>query len=301
MKIVGLLICRNESWVLGLSLRVALKWMDEIVILNHGSTDNTMDIIRKVQDENPCRVHCSSMVLEEHWNEMEHRQLTLEWGRKVGGTHFAIIDADEVLTSNLLTPGGFRRISSIRTWIERLEREQVLDIPMVPCWRSLFHYRNDDSVWSRAMLTLAFRDSPDLFWRKETDGYCHHARAPYGTDNKPLVMPVREHGGGGVMHLQFANWRRLKAKHAWYKMTEAIRWPDRMTMLTLDAKYNEALDERRINISKCPDEWWLGYKDIVGHVAHDGVPWQSQECKRLWDLHGPEAFKGLNLWDVIDD
>src|SRR5271154_3836415 len=92
---------RNEAWILGLSARVALMWCDELVIRVHGSTDASHEIAVEVQGEHPGRVHA----LLHHgtqWDEMRHRQNMLEVARDAGATHIAIIDADEVLTGNLV-------------------------------------------------------------------------------------------------------------------------------------------------------------------------------------------------------
>jgi glycosyltransferase involved in cell wall biosynthesis len=56
MKIVSLTVCRNEEWVLGLSLRAALQWVDHAVVLNHASTDRTGLIVAEIMEENPGRV-----------------------------------------------------------------------------------------------------------------------------------------------------------------------------------------------------------------------------------------------------
>ena len=53
MKLVGMMACRNDSWVIGLSLRVALMWCDEVVVLLHACTDRSEDIVREVNKETP--------------------------------------------------------------------------------------------------------------------------------------------------------------------------------------------------------------------------------------------------------
>src|SRR5215475_6624079 len=100
MKLVGLMPFRNESWVLGLSARVALQWCDELVMLDHASTDDSRDIAMQVMSETK-----RAVILYEYdtaWHEMRHRQRMLEEARALGATHIAIIDADEVLTANLI-------------------------------------------------------------------------------------------------------------------------------------------------------------------------------------------------------
>src|SRR5512143_2936420 len=101
MKLVGLMPARNEEWIIGLSARVALMWCDELIVLNHASADRTGEIVMEVAQEHPERI----TVLNEAasvWQEMAHRQRLLEEARRRGASHIALIDADEVLTGNLL-------------------------------------------------------------------------------------------------------------------------------------------------------------------------------------------------------
>jgi hypothetical protein len=217
---------------------------------------------------------------------MDHRQRTLDAGRLAGGTHFAIIDADEILTANLV--GG------IRPYIEAMSPGDNINLPMIPCWRSLAEYRNDRSIWSRTQLTAVFRDAPSVHWVADR-GYQHHRRLPYGTSGVTTSPFKRE--VGGVMHLQFANWERLVAKHAWYKMIETLRWPGRRSVAEFNKMYGHALDERGIRLSRCQDAWWEPTIMRLIH-PHGGEPWQAAECRRMWAEHGPEKFTGLELWGV---
>ena len=96
MRIVSITPARNESWVLGFSLRAALRWVDHAVVLVHASTDGTLDVARAVQVEHVGRV----TIIEESdpvWREMAQRQRLLDTARACGATHVANIDADEVL------------------------------------------------------------------------------------------------------------------------------------------------------------------------------------------------------------
>ena len=45
MKLVGLMPVRNEAWCLGFTLRVALRWCDEVVVCDHGCTDESRAIM----------------------------------------------------------------------------------------------------------------------------------------------------------------------------------------------------------------------------------------------------------------
>jgi len=84
---------RNEDWILGMTARAALMWLDELVILDHASTDDTVGIIAKVAHDHPKRV-CYLHERDPVWEEMRHRQRMLDAAREHGATHICYIDAD---------------------------------------------------------------------------------------------------------------------------------------------------------------------------------------------------------------
>ena len=102
------------------------------------------------------------------------------------------------------------------------------------------------------------------------------------------------------MHLQFADWRRLTAKHARYKMMERVKYPNK-PVSEIDRMYSLALDEAGLQVADVPAEWWQGYEQIRQYIDLNAEPWQEQECKRLWMEHGAEAFHGLNLFGVVGE
>ena len=104
---------------------------------------------------------------------------------------------------------------------------------------------------------------------------------------------------GGVLHLQFVQWRRLRAKQAHYKMTEVIRWPDKLRS-AINNCYDPAVDETGLQISPVPVEWLSPYEDLFCYLDLNGDPWQEAECKELNAKWGAEKFAGLNLFGVLD-
>ena len=286
MKLVSVTPARNEAPMLGLSLRALLQWVDAAVVLVHASTDSTLDIAHDVADEHPGRVHV--MIQNDPvWREMRDRQKLLNAARQLRATHIAPIDADEVLTGNLL--------ATIRGEVERLDYGRFLGIPMKNLHRSVHQYRSDNGIWgARAGTMLAFCDSPELSWQS-TDGYDHHHRHPHGSRLARILKCE-----GGLMHLQFADWRRLTAKHALYKMVERVRWPAK-DVAEIDRLYSLALNEEGAEFSPVPASWWQSYERSMSHLQLGGEPWQEAECRRMWDTHGAGTFDGLNLFGVVSE
>jgi len=293
MKLIATMPARNEGWIIGLSARVALMWCDEIVILNHASTDDTAERIGELQEQHPFRVHVIS-VPEAQWSEMRHRQDMLDLARTKGATHIAIIDADEILTPDLF---NFPRSALLKP-----NDGQILQLPGYNLRCSLNRYHLN-GLWGDRWFSVAFADNPRFYWASwGRDQYDHHHREPFGMTCQSY-RPVGQ-GRGGVMHLWGVTDRRLRAKHALYKVTERLRWPEK-PIKEIDRMYSlwktgsHPNEPNTWQFADVPKAWWEPYEDLVAKYLHvDAEPWQENEVRRLIDKHGPERFRGLDLFGI---
>ncbi len=290
MKLIAIMPCRNESWILGLSARAVLKWADELVILDHCSTDDSVKILFEVSREHPGRVSVITEV-DPEWQEMRHRQRLLDAARHFNATHIAIVDADEVLSGNLLP--------SIRHLISATPGGADFQLPWL-CLRGSIHNQHASGVWAEQHVSMAFVDDPVYHWTAR-EGYDFHHRQPCG----PAMRPYRPVRHGGLMHLQFVSDRRLRAKQALYKCTEVLRWPGREPVRAVDERYNLAVygayrkSDAAHDLAPVPPEWWHWHEDLMQYLDIDAEPWQEREVKRLWAEHGAEKFAGLDLFGVV--
>jgi glycosyltransferase involved in cell wall biosynthesis len=288
MKLIATMPLRNEGWVCGLSLRVALTWCDEIVVLVHASTDDTSDIVLEVEREYPGRVH-TSFVFEQSWTEMQHRQLMLDRARGRGATHIAIIDADEIITGNLPPFGAWR------------DTAQMLELPGYNLRSGINRYHTT-GTWGRRWFSCVFRDDERLYWwqKGRNDEQFHH-REPFGRTFN-AYRPVHQ-GQGGILHLWGASDRRLKAKHALYKVSERLRWPEK-SVEEIDRMYSWCFTGQKPDepqswlYASVPEEWWTPYADWMKYLDLHREPWQEAEVRKLVAKHGREAFTGLDLFGV---
>jgi len=289
MKLIALMPVRNEDWGLGLTLRAALMWVDEVIVLLHACTDESSSIARRVSVESGGRVVVCSQ-FDPIWAEMSHRQQLLHIARTRGATHIALIDADEILSGNLLT----------RNLMPHAGVGTILQLPMACLARGIGRYYTS-GIWYNNWVTTMFQDTPEAHWQSETrGGYDFHHRHPFGV---PLSFyrPIAQ-SEGGLMHLQFLDERRLRAKQALYKMTERLRWPDKHSPEQVNNLYNPAVyqsDPTRVGTAEVPESWWAPYKDLLQHLHADSEPWQEAECKRLWAEHDTQTFAGLDLFGVV--
>lgn len=296
MKLVGLMPVRNEDWILGLSARVALQWCDQLVFGLHACTDQSEKIVHAIQDEHPYQVsfikHADSA-----WNEMQHRQELLEVARGWDATHIAMVDADEILTANLCSG-----LCPVKEWIRALEPGQMLELPGYNLRRRLTQYHSN-GIWGQRWFAVAFKDCPEASWQ----GDQFHHREPFGVQWRRIKTVSQ--GQGGVMHLWGASERRLTAKHALYKVTERLRYPDK-PVIDIELMYNlwrSPADVRKWNnypqgtweYAVTADGWWnFQNRQQMPLPDYEGVPWQEAEVKRLVEEHGRHTFAGLDLFGV---
>lgn len=281
MKIIGMMLARNEDWIIGYSARVALRWCDQLVVMLHNTTDRSEEILSELDPKRVIVLHRKT----EEFDEMDLRQQMFKAARNLPyASHFAIIDADEVLSSNLT--------ASIRQHIRRLEPGELLELPMLPAYGKT-DIRHDASIWCSSWLTVAFRDKGDLCW-KDRNGYHHHNRPPKGSHRSKrshLELP------GGVFHYQWADDDRLTAKHVWYRMQELLRWPERETPAQLNKKYDQALIPPDAYMS-IPYPWVVGYCELIADYLHIGrKSWYVAEIEKMLENHGRDKFLGLDLKD----
>jgi Glycosyl transferase family 2 len=298
MKIIGLLPVRNEDWCLGLTMRVALQWCDELVVLDHASTDDSCRIEMDVAGEHPGRV---TLMRDEDpiWNEMAHRQTMLEMARRRGATHIAIVDADEFLTANV--------VCGIRGLIRSAPGGSILQIPLYNVRGSLWAY-HASGMWSNRITSIAFEDVAAAKW----SGDRFHSREPLS--NYISRRPLKQ-SDGGVIHLWGMRERRLRAKHALYKVTERLRWPTK-SVAAISAMYSQAVygnpgdGPREWKYADTPLEWLdpsryaeafaaetLRGELISLYLRAETVPWQEREVQDIVRAD-PERFAGLDLFGI---
>ena len=293
MRLIGMMPVRNEDWCLGFTLRVALRWCDEVMVFLHACNDRSQEIAVEIAREHNPRVSVHAHDGEQ-WDEMRHRQTLLGLARARGATHLAIIDADEFLTANLL--GGVRQL------VVGLAPGQLLNLPgynlrekgrgshdhELPGWQRVWQY-HINGVWGNRWFSTAFLDSPGACW----GGDQFHHREPMGVAWRRW-NPVPQ-GEGGTLHLWGASERRLGAKHALYRITERLRWPEKPAAV-IERYYSQATTPREPwTFRGVPAAWLEAYQDYIPYLDIDADPWQAAEVVRLLEIHGRDRFAGLDL------
>lgn len=268
MNLISLTLARNSAWCIEATIGHALNYCDSAVVLCHACTDGTQEILRSAFGK---RVDLIEVAEADRWNEMRHRQATLRRGRELGGTHFMILDDDEVVADPL--------VPQMREFADRFAPGQVALMPMVCCWRDLDHYRcdRDNNPFARLGKSTFFTDSPTLSW-KPRSGYHHHHTHPFGS------TPVRFNPGRcRWMHLQHASWPRLVVKQTWYMAAELLRYGE------VKADYRRTMSEIGVERREVPADWWA--PGLKSKIDLESEPWQLRDLRRMIDERGVDFFR----------
>ena len=145
-KIIALLPFKNEAWCLQSYLSTVSKVCDEIIAMDDNSTDEGKQILLNAG----VKVFNNGERDVSAWAEYHIRQKLLTLGREAGGTHFVCLDADETFSANL--------IPKLRKGILKLPPGYKMRLHWLAMWKSLYHYRDDSSPWSKSFKDFVFCD-----------------------------------------------------------------------------------------------------------------------------------------------
>ncbi len=294
-KIIACMPCRNSAWVLGLSARALLMWVDHLVILDHVSTDATPDIIDALCIEYGPRVSFISNS-DPVWNDMAQRQKLLDTARFLDATHIVLCDDDELVAGNLLP--------TIRQWVEQVRPGAILQLPWLQLRGSIDQVITS-GMWAQQTKSVAFADDPAWHWAPRdviaggvaVAGYDQHHTHPMG---KPYVAQHALSPGnrtGGLMHLQMVSERRLLWKHLHYKLTEHLRWPEK-PVAQIEREFNATVTAcQAAGTQAAHPIWWHAYADLMQYLDVDAVPWQEAEARRLL-RENPGIEAGLTTYGL---
>ncbi len=282
-KIVGLVPGRNEQIQIAQCLRCLAQFTDAIVYLDDCSDDDTLKIVKSLRVE--CNIE--RIIEKKTWerDEPKDRNDLLNAGREIGGTHFIVLDADEVLTSNLLVNNVLREA------ILNLQAGDIIKLNWIQLWRSTEKYRFDKSVWTYNYKDFIFCDDGNCFYSSD---FIHTSRCPGNLKGKVYTL---EGYDAGVLHFQFVNWRNLLIKQAWYRCLERIKNPDK-DINEINQLYAPSKDERGIHLEPVRQEWFSYYKSFDKTIYMQPEHWRERQIIAWFNQYGKEFFKNLDIWDI---
>jgi glycosyltransferase involved in cell wall biosynthesis len=273
-QIVCVTPVKNEGWFLDRFLRATELWADRIIVADQGSTDDTREIARRFSKvtlvDNP----------RTEYDEGARQRLLISAAREVPGPKVVVaLDADEVLTPN---------------WTSSPEWQGAFAAP--PGTVLAFDWVNVLPGWEQAYLP-----SEPVPFGYVDDGAEHSGDRIHATRVPvPAGADVRHMGEVKVIHLQYADWQRMKSKQRWYQCWEAINGGAKRPV-QLYRQYHRMDAFPPEEIVDFPRAWVDAYARLGVDIAPeptDDVYWWDEEVYRWIADHGPERFRRLAIWEV---
>jgi len=276
-KIVALLTFKNEIKYLQTYLATVKPIVDEIIAIDDGSTDEGPELLRQAG----CTVIRSDEKVKAGWAELGIRNRLLELGRASGGTHFVCLDADETFTSQF--------IKIAPTVFSKMMPGQKIRMQWLAMWKTVDHYRDDQSVWSRNYKDFIFCDDGKMSY---PDVWMHTPRTPgVSDDSKDLVLNPKH---GAVMHFQFTEFGNFQIKQAFYRMSELVKLGPENWM-SINQKYSITLEDPNVKVRCIEDSWYVNPMPKIGSNLDE---WRLEVIKDYFDEYGCVFFENLQIWHI---
>jgi len=277
MKTIGLMTTRNESWILKTTLPQLKRFVDDFIILDGRSTDGTPAFVESLGGT--VLPQGDDVIQESTW-----RQSLLEAGRKKGGTHFIILDADEAFTTNFLR--------TARQRLEVMKPGEKLVLDWLCLWKDAYKMRVDPSFWSNSSKDFVFCDDQTSEYASV---WLHSGRTPGKPDqSKSIRIPRQE---GSVLHFQFVPFARFQIKQAYLRCLE---WVNRAAQAwEINSKYAPTLDDGSAVCDPIPPGWMDGISHL-DKLRDQDLDWFYPAICDFFKKHGILFFEPLQIWHVPD-
>ena len=288
-KIVGLIAARNEEPFIRQCLKCLALYADAIVFLDDASTDATLSIVESLAQE----CHIEIIIRKDVWfrDETGDKNLLLKAGREIGGTHFIVLDADELITAPCFEN------NYLRHKILELKPKQRLLLHLFNIWRSPYTYRSDSSPWGGHFGDFIFCDDGTSLYT--SDYFLHTTRCPVmvpQSQSEQMLVKINN-SDMAILHFQFANWRNLLVKQAWYRCLEHIRLPNKPVEV-INELYGHSKNEKTLQLTPIPAQWVAGYDFYDPTIFSKPEVWREKQITGWFKEYGIDYFKELDIWDI---
>lgn len=265
---------KDEAWILERFLAAAATWADVIVVADQGSKDCSRDI---------ARAHDKVVLVENRspaYDEGARQRLLLETARQhvLGPRILIALDADEALSADAQDTEEWPRLLSAAPGTVLRFRWPNLMPP-------------GDTAWfSSSEVPFGFVDDGS----EHSGERIHSTRLP-----SPAGTPALSHDAIVVLHLQYLDWERMKAKQRWYQAWERRNHPEKRP-IQLYRQYHrmDAPDPR--DTVPAAAAWLQQYTDagidLTRVDPQAAYSWDGDVLR--WMAEDPQAQRRVDVWDV---
>lgn len=272
--VICLVPVKNESWVLKNFLECASKWADVIIMLNHNSTDTSVQIAQQYERVKIIHHNTSS------FDEGSRRNLLWDEARKIPGKRLIFsIDADEMISAN---------------WGESPDWEMMLNAP--PGTRFRFDWLEVQPGIEHAAVfdqVAAFIDDGTEFQFGNVN--IHTPRIPVTGTEVEHLKDIK------LLHFLQIDPDRMFSKHRYLKCFEYLENGRRPWSVCIMYQDNQ-IKNYYAPIIPLDVKWVHGYDWLNQYRSTDEkkVPyyWYDLEVFNYFDRYGVKKFRKLNIWDI---
>lgn len=255
-------------------LRCAETWADHIVIADQCSTDGSREIAH--QHKSVCLIDNASSA----YDEGARQRLLLDAARQFDGRRIIVaLDADELLSANYSASGEWDKVlHAAEGTILRFDWVNVLpgyETCWIPSGRIPFGFVDDGSPHSGRSI--------------------HSTRIPAPPGAPELALQDVK-----VLHYQYTDWQRMKAKQRWYQCWEVLNFPNKRPV-SIYRQYHHMDARPTAQLHPLERSWLEGYEragiDVKPQPPATTSHWDLQTLE-LIRAHGSRRFRRLDIWTV---
>ena len=270
-KLICLTSVLNEAWILDRFLQSASLWADYIIIGDQGSTDGSIEIIKKYD-----KVIYFENKRTGEMNEGDYRAPLFEKARQIEGPKILItLDADEILTPNF----------------DSLEWQTIRNsAPGTILSLQLHNILPNGLYWPFGEIYSGYIDDGTPFKR----GIIHAPRTivPPGHD----ILICHEIG---IIHYKFMDWGRMLDRNRWYQCFELV---NKLSFpISIYRRYHQIDTIPENKLLPWPEQWQKDYSKYnidITSVLHNSNPMWNKQIIDYMLKYGADYFRHLNIWDV---
>jgi glycosyltransferase involved in cell wall biosynthesis len=265
---------RNEAWILDRFLQCASRWADHILLADDRSVDASQEIARRFPK---ARWIAPATPMSD---EGARRSLLLDAARQIAAPRLLIaLDADEVLSAGAWNTAEWAAMLAAAPGTGFRFRMRNLRPDFQSCWDEPC-----EGLW-------AFRDDGSPFHGE----VLHSRRLPLPAAGAVVMLADIQ-----VLHYQYTDWARMRAKHRWYLCLERLLRPERRP-LQVYRQYHHMDAVPRGAMRAVRQEWLAGYEDLgIDMKQVQGAPpyWFDREVVAMIDRHGAGHFRRQAIWET---
>jgi len=268
MKLIACLRIRNESWIINYTLSALSEFVDEILIIDDGSEDETVEICRS----------CPKVteIVEKGIQYDRKRNETADWNSlakmavKRGADWIWGTDADEMVEPKIKSEIQ-AMMSDPRAGLYRFRK--------VSPWKGLEYFRTDRSRFdhkaSDALNPVLVRAADCFYWPNPKGSFIESLakRILRGDQLHQIVGRIMPKGIAGevinrddlvCIHFNHVDFNKLIKRQIFYAINEKTDRPFRTNRDILDWAY-KGIDETGMELAPVKKEWlWQDYlKSII--------------------------------------